>query len=138
MLSVSTSLGGLEQYIAKLSQINAQTISDQISQILIDGIKESTAASQTPEGVAYIPYTPGYAKYRQKKGLSTIPDLKVTGKMLDSLVVQRNGIITTISDTDNPGKVEGVSNLRTFIGISAATRIRLIQTVRDFIGRILE
>lgn len=134
MLQIKTSSGALEQYIAQLKKFDKQQLQKQIADIIIKDIKDRTADHKDVNERPFKPYTPKYKQWKQKKGLSTLPDLKVTGKLLNSLAVHKNGIITTIESTDDPGKVEGVSKLRPFIGITQKTKDKISDLIKLFVG----
>lgn len=134
MIRVKISSGGLEQYIAQLKKFNKEQLQKQIAETIIADIKDRTARHLDVNEHPFKPYTPKYKQWKQKKGLSILPDLKVTGKLLNSLTVKKTGIITTVESTDEPGKVEGVSKLRQFIGIPDKTRQKISDIVRSFVG----
>ncbi|HEY5268578.1 MAG TPA: hypothetical protein VII94_05675 [Candidatus Saccharimonadales bacterium] len=135
MISVTTSGGGLEALISRLQKFNKDELEHQIAEIIVNDIKENTAAHHSPDGSMFKPYTPAYAKKRAKMGLTTIPNLTITGTLLANLYATKDGIITTISDGDNPGKVESNQKLRPFIGVSQRTRQKIKDLVHNSLAR---
>lgn len=135
MIQISTTTGGLEQTIASLTHFNKDQVSAGIIKIIIDDIKDKSSKGIDTDGQPFKSYTPAYKKKRLKAGKQTDPpNLYWTGRMLNALIGERNGIITTISDADDAGKVEGVNAKRKFIGISKEARIKVIDYVRTFLG----
>ncbi len=55
-------------------------------------VRHTTGTDQS--GKAFAPYSKGYAKARQKAGLSTRPSLQLSGAMLQSITVEpdANGV----------------------------------------------
>jgi len=91
-----------------------------------DGKKQiikRTKAGKNEKGQNFPRYTPAYAKYKRKLGLSTSPvNLTLTGKMLNSIETRvddlGNKIIAEITLNDDRRKVEGVEAKRPFFGLS--------------------
>jgi hypothetical protein len=83
----------------------------ELKQAMVDNSK----ASKDIFGAPLKKYTPQYEKFRAKHGLSTTPDLRVTGKMLDDATV---GIIAGAGhvspDAANRKKAEGNQKYRKF------------------------
>lgn len=50
-------------------------------------IRTRTMQGTDADGRAFAPYTPGYAELRAKEGMSTTPDLTVSGRMLNDMAV---------------------------------------------------
>ena len=136
-IGVKTTLGGLEQLISRLENFNKEQLQEQCAEAITRIILEDTHNHIDAQGNQFKPYSPAYLKKRIKMGLSEEPDLFITGTLLSLLSVEKNGIITTINDTDEPEKVEGVQDLRPFIGISQRARARIIEIVKEFVGNVV-
>ncbi len=102
----------------------------------IRGIRVDTAQGKQPDGSAFALYVKRYAARRLKKGLRTSPvnlRVKPEDSLLDTLTATRTevgGNESVISvKTDLDPIAQGLSRKRTFMGVSAGTELRIIQSL---------
>lgn len=100
-------------------------------------IKVRTRSGVDVRGSAFKPYSPAYAKRRQKAGRGTTPDLTFTGAMLGSIKSEvketPEGIEGSIffSSPNEQKKVEGNSRYREFFGLSEEQKTRIENIVNN-------
>lgn len=95
------------------------------------GIRENTARSVDANGRAFDPYTPAYARRRQRMGLTTRVTLRVRAEdsLLDTLGEHSPGEISVSPSRE--GQSLGLQKEREFMGVTAGavarTEERLVQ-----------
>lgn len=104
----------------------------------VESIVKRTKSGKNVSGQNFPRYTEGYRKQKSRAGLPTSPvDLTFSGRMLGSLKhkTRRSGtkIESTITLSDDAGKVEGVQKRRPFFGISK-DMIKSYQDILDDIN----
>lgn len=80
----------LDGIAEEVAHVDDATLS-QVGHFALNMILLRTKQGKDADLVAFKPYTPEYAQVRQKRGLSTRPDLAVTGHMLGSMTVRVAG-----------------------------------------------
>jgi hypothetical protein len=90
----------IDRNFGQLNQITWMTRSDwvELSSFVIMLIQTRTLQGRDEDGNAFAAYSPEYAKQRSQAGLSTSPDLSVSGEMLNALVaeIMPDGFVITV------------------------------------------
>lgn len=85
--SLDQAFGQLQHAFDSMSKSQAKVIGEAAIAIVTLRTKKGLDAN----GRSFVPYTPEYAKYREKHGLQPRPDLAVTGHMLGAMISEQTG-----------------------------------------------
>jgi hypothetical protein len=98
-----------------------------------------TQAGRDYKGNTFAPYTKGYAKVRQDKGLGTKPNLTVTSQMLNGITVQtlKNGFKLYFNAKEQNDKAAGNNRKRPFFKLSKKDNEAIVEFLRKKIRQIL-
>lgn len=126
--------------------VNAALMRD-IGDLAIRMIRTRTEAGQDVTGKAFAPYTPGYAEKRAKEGMSTTPNLTVSGRMLNDLAVTDTGtsparVTLGFRSTGGGTKGKGLTLIQRSRAVGAETKALAhdvtgagkARTLRQFLG----
>ena len=87
-------------FSVKAIKLTTKADMEAIGRLARERIIRRTLMGQLPNGQPMPPYSPGYAKQRAKEGLSTKPDLQVSGEMLRSIQVIAEDTKVTLTFTE--------------------------------------
>ena len=127
---MQTNVDVLKTISQKIKDFKRDDLLTRINQLLRKNIIYDSMHGKSYTGQQFPDYTPEYKKWKQKKtGFSNV-NLTITGEMLNSIIGEIQGTTLTVSTNDNPGKVEGVSAKRPWLGISEPTRKQIMDMIR--------
>lgn len=118
-ISIHSDLDRLVQNIERFQAAAPITVSNEV----IRQVRTLSEKGKQPDGSSFAPYTPQYAKVREKKGLQVTPvNLRVTNGLMASLAdtYDTEEHIVTV-DTAHEEIAEGLSTKRTFLDVASQT-----------------